>query len=62
VKYCKFIKDIYFEKELVWESGKEYLVTYENESTYFFGNPIKEGISKKDENDIYVVVEGGDKP
>lgn len=57
MKYCKFLKDIYQENELVWEIDKEYLVTHETDNAYFFGNPIKEGIGKDSENDIFIVVD-----
>jgi hypothetical protein len=56
-KYCKFLKDIYCDKELVWETGKKYLITHENKNAYFFSSPIREGIGKDSENINYFIIE-----
>ena len=54
-KQCLFLKNIYDGKELVWQAGQKYLVTYEDDNTYFFGSPVKEGIGKDSEGANYIV-------
>jgi len=55
MKYCEFLKDIYDDEELVWGKGLKYLVTYEDNQGYYFGDPITRGVFKADENKIYIV-------
>ena len=56
MKYCEFLKDIYDGAELVWSKGRRYPITYEVAQGYYFGSPITHGVSKVDENKVYVVV------
>jgi hypothetical protein len=59
-KYCMFIYDVYDndDVELVWKKGKKYEITYENDNGYYFDRPISHGISKNDQNKLYVIIEG----
>lgn len=59
-KYCVFNKAIYDGDQLVWEKDNKYLVTYENNTTYFLGkiNNTDYGIDKQLENKKYTVVLG----
>lgn len=56
-KYCKFLKDVECDMKIIWKEGREYLVTYEDEKVYYFGNPIRNGISKEYENESFIVNE-----
>jgi len=51
-KYCKFLEDIYDDQELIWQKGQSYLVIFENDELYQFGD---HAISKKDEGKYYTV-------
>lgn len=55
MKYCEFLEDIYDGVELVWSKGRRYPVTYEDETGYYFGDPITHGVFKTDEHKIYIV-------
>lgn len=46
MKLCIFKEDIHDDKELIWEKHKAYEITFENEDSYYFGEPIKNGIDK----------------
>jgi len=56
-KYCKFLKEVKFKEEKIWEKEKEYKITYENKETYYFGNPIINGIAKMHENTLFEIKE-----
>lgn len=54
-KYCKFKESIFDGKKLIWQKNKEYLVTYENDEVYEFGNDY--GIEKACEGTKFIVIE-----
>ncbi len=62
-KYCKFLRDVYDGKELIFKKNKEYLITYEDKEQYNFeeyeykGKIIKDGILKIFKNKLYTVIE-----
>jgi len=57
-QYCKFNQTISDDNNiLIWEENQEYLVTFESDDTYYFGNPLTSGISKDDENKLYEIIE-----
>ena len=55
-KYCKFLQDVKDDNELIWEKDKEYLIIYENKENYYFGEPITNGIDKKIEGTLFIVI------
>ena len=55
-KYCKFLQDVKDGNKLTWEKDKEYLITCETEETYWFGSPTVNGIDKKIEGTLFVVI------
>lgn len=57
-KYCVFLETLKdSENNIVWEQGKEYLITYEDNELYCFGIPVESGIEKGLQNVKFVVVE-----
>ena len=55
-RYCKFIVNVEDSEELIWERNKKHLITYENDEYYYFGDPVFNGISKKYEGELFLVV------
>lgn len=56
-KYCVFRKDIYgVNQELIYHEEDKVLITYEDETAYYFGDPVNFSISKKLDNKLYDLV------
>ncbi len=55
MKYCVFNDDVYHDKDLVWEKGKWYPITFEDQQSYCFDG--RYAVSKKLKDKMYFVVE-----
>ena len=60
-RYCKFNQTMLDEETIIFKENQEYLITYETEDMYYFGdNIIQEhisAISKDEETKSYEIVE-----
>lgn len=58
-KYCLFLESVYDHelKAQVWDKAAEYLVTYEDEKYYYFGEPVVNGIAKVHEGILFEIKE-----
>jgi len=56
-KYCLFSQSVYDQelKVQVWDKAASYLITYEDDEYYYFGEPVANGISKVHEGILFTI-------
>lgn len=55
-RFCRFLEDVYYKNKIVWKANEEYLIAYEDEKGFYFGDPIESGIEKEYLNKKFIVV------
>lgn len=55
-RYCIFLQDFTDKEkgEVVFKKRQKYLITHEDSENYYFGKPIKNGVSKDAKGKLFV--------